>query len=471
MEEQESKSINLVLAIYLPEKSGYSSNMILSNGLLKISDSNIELSIYFDKESLTIPEHISLINDWSKYNLDSRIIVCEGEYSGQPINIDLSSSARIKLSNSSSFHPEFNHVTKLGYDKIKLISDNFNELPKNTAYLHLNPNGFHFIKHFYNLISIKTGNLVDLSKRKNSKFKIKNGYFIPQFYLRLIDGSEKRAATIIKKPMIGLFLNKNILYEDVERYEDVILGICSFFHQVKYSFPIKEHIYFDHIEATYTAENLELETQPIHMLQLGVNFRFTEFLEKVKIDLIWENYKILKKAINLYVQAGFLTETTEFLVRYNILEILASYIYKSLKENIKAEIIFPFTGDLDTIKKKFAECLNIFLNILPNDHHSQFEKTWQYFKDDVLESKKITLTEKLELLLDQCDIDIKKLPISVNKIVRLRNDITHGSVDSKSLVDITKYNNVLYQLNGLVILRFMGLRSKLYTFETKENIL
>ena len=126
---------------------------------------------------------------------------------------------------------------------------------------------------------------------------------------------------------------------------------------------------------------------------------------------------------------------------------------------------------MDTIKKKFAECLNIFLNILPNDHHSQFEKTWQYFKDDVLESKKITLTEKLELLLDQCDIDIKKLPISVNKIVRLRNDITHGSVDSKSLVDITKYNNVLYQLNGLVILRFMGLRSKLYTFETKENIL
>jgi len=451
------------VAIYLPQESNYAKKKIVSEASLEITDTKSELSIYLDNDMLSLPQSLSLLNDWDKFNLGSRFIVCESEYLGKRVSIDLSQSKRIKLSGSSSRESSINYIIKIRYDSIKLVEDNINNIKENNVFLHLNPNGFHIVKRFYNLISISNENRILPFKIKDYKFKIKEGFFKPQFHLRIIDGTNLKNTTIIKQPYIGLFLNSDIKYINLTIYESVILSVCSFYHQVSYVFVLKEYVFTDHIERVYSPQKQELEVEPLDHYLLGIHLNFPQFITKIDIDFIWENYMVIKKVVELYVQARFLSETTEFLVRYNILEVLASYIYKSFSTASVEKNISKFKGSDDEIEQLFNDSLNTFLNSLIESNHAQFTKSWQYFKSEILNKGNLSLTEKLELLFEQAGIDISKFPISLKKIVKLRNNITHGSLGNTSSDDVQKYNKLLFQLNGLTILRFMGIKSKLYS--------
>ncbi len=261
------------------------------------------------------------------------------------------------------------------------------------------------------------------------------------------DKKNDRTATIIKEPKIQFKYQKGITEQEAIFYGDVVLMLASFYHHIKIDFILRRiHL----AESTIMIKNIEqknyFDTKG-NLLGFEIHRDFNKFLQSSWQKATLKNFGLLSKAVTLFNQSLLVDNSSAFLIRYNIIEICG----KTSAE----DGIWNFKLNNDELDKFFSDTRERISNIIDETEQEHFNNKWNSIQN-IIKSK--SLRKQLEDSLTKHDINVETLPIRTSKIVQLRNNITHGSLDKVNIEDLRKANILLYRISGILILNLMGIK-------------
>jgi len=156
---------------------------------------------------------------------------------------------------------------------------------------------------------------------------------------------------------------------------------------------------------------------------------------------------LLSKAITLFNQSHLVDNYSTFLIRYNIIEICN----KQKQDNVK----FTVALDKRQTKAKQDEALNTLLETIDKKEHEDFKKRWQSVQT-ILQNR--PMKNQLVSFLESQNLDPKTFPVKIDDLQKLRNNITHGSIDKVNTEQLRQANILLYRISGILILNLMGIK-------------
>jgi hypothetical protein len=408
----------------------------------------IELRIFYNSKTY-FGEKLSVwisSMDWRKFG--SHIKVSNEAQNDRLLRINLSEAKLCGLSNSTSY---FDGNTKYVIIKIDTVKIYWKPVKEeiNTAEFYMHDVGFRVVEPFYSILFGFGGNFnISRMKMKETFYKLGKSEFRPEFNTYSSDSRDRRIAEIIKEPKIQFKYNDSVTEAETYFYGKVISSLASFYHHVKIDYSLCRINLPEH---TITIKKIE-EKNPVDIKgDLGgfnIQWDFHEFLLTDWQSGTLKNFKLISKTIELFNQALLVDDNSEFLIRYNIIEICDRRKQKNerfksvLKGNVK--------------KNKYKEALNLLLETIAVEEHELFKNKWTTLSGK-LEQKPMKST--LDSFLESQNLKLTEFPISTDKLKTLRDCITHGSIDKIDIEELKKTNRFLYRLNGIMILNLMGIRA------------
>ncbi|MBK7965761.1 MAG: hypothetical protein IPK10_11070 [Bacteroidetes bacterium] len=156
---------------------------------------------------------------------------------------------------------------------------------------------------------------------------------------------------------------------------------------------------------------------------------------------------MLSKAISLYNQSHLVDSYSEFLIRYNIVEICD----KRKQDNVK----FKHALNTKQTKIKQDEAFAKLLETIDKNEHEEFKKRWHNVKT-LLQNR--PMKNQLITFLEHQGLDPKSFPINLDDLKRLRDNIVHGSNEKVNPEQLRQANILLYKISGILILNLMGIK-------------
>jgi len=223
--------------------------------------------------------------------------------------------------------------------------------------------------------------------------------------------------------------------------------LASFYYHIKIDY-ILRRIHLP--ENTITIKNIEQKNFYNiigNLRDFEIDWDFNKFLQESCQTETIKNFTLLSKAIKLFNQSHLVDNSSAFLIRYNIIEICD----KQKRKNIK----FKLALDKNQTKEKQDEALKILLETININEHEDFKKRWQ----SVLANLQYKPMEKqLVSFLESQVKNTNTFPVSIKDLIKLRNNITHGSIDKVDVELLRKANILLYRISGILILNLMGIK-------------
>jgi hypothetical protein len=139
--------------------------------------------------------------------------------------------------------------------------------------------------------------------------------------------------------------------------------------------------------------------------------------------------------------------SSAFLIRYNIIEICDKQKQATEK--------FTLTLNKKQRKAKQDEALVKILETIKTDEHEEFKKRWQNVQT-LLQNK--TMKNQLVSFLESQNLDPETFPVSIKDLKKLRDYITHGSIERVDQELLRRSNILLYRITGILILNLMGVK-------------
>lgn len=324
---------------------------------------------------------------------------------------------------------------------------------KNTAEFYLDDKGFRVIEPFYSFLSpkkwfVNDGNFNIGRMNDSTKFyKLGISKFRPEFNLVSKDDRKSRVATVTKEPKIQFKYNNGITEEKAVLYGDVVLMLASFYHHIKIDY-ILRRIHLS--ENTITIKKLEQKNfvdRSGNLRGFGIYWDFNKFLQSSWQKETLKNIELLSKVIILFNQSQIVDDYSTFLIRYNIIEICD----KQKQGNVK----FSLALNKKQTKAKQNEALKTLLETINKDEHEEFKKRWHNVQT-LLQNK--TMKNQLVSFLESQNLDPKTFPLKLDELKKLRDNITHGSIENVNAEQLRQANILLYRISGILILNLMGIR-------------
>ena len=105
-------------------------------------------------------------------------------------------------------------------------------------------------------------------------------------------------------------------------------------------------------------------------------------------------------------------------------------------------------------KAALTACMQEFIK--REKEKKDFKKRW----DDIqaLLANKPMITE-LDNFIKYLNIDISNFPISIKDIRKMRNDLSHGSIEKYNEMKLTQANILLFGIIGVIILKAFGIEN------------
>lgn len=278
-------------------------------------------------------------------------------------------------------------------------------------------------------------------------YKLEKSTFRPEFNFVSKDDRKERVATVTKEPKIQFKYGKGVTEKEAVFYGDVILMLASFYHHIKIDYVFRRiHL----PENTITIKNIEQNNfldSSGSLRGFGVYWNFNKFLQ-----LSWQkesikNFTLLSKVISLFNQSHLVDSYSTFLIRYNIIEICD----KQKQDNVK----FKLALNKKQIKAKQDEALVKLLETIDKNEHEEFRKRW-YNVQTLLQNK--PMKNQLVSFLESQNLDPKTFPVKLDDLKKLRDNITHGSIDKVNAEQLRQANILLYRISGILILNLMGIK-------------
>lgn len=414
----------------------------------------IELRILFDEKTGfgdSLMDWTSKI-DWRKFGSYITVELTKNNTNERLQKIDLSEASLTGCTNSSTF---FDAGKKYIIVKIDTIKFYWNPVKDEyyTAEFYLDDKGFRVVKPFYSFLSPKNWSKNDgkfnIGRMNDSTkfYKLENSTFRPEFNFVSKDSRNERVATVTKEPKIQFKFRKRITEKEAIFYGDVVLILASFYHHIKIDY-ILRRIHLP--ENTITIKNIEqknfLNTSG-NLWGFGIDWNFNKFLQSKWQKESIENFTLLSKAISLFNQSHLVDNYSTFLIRYNIIEICD----KQKQDNVKFKLVL----NENLTKAKQKEALIKLLETIDKSEHEEFKKRWHNVQT-LLQNK--PMKNQLTSFLESQNLDPKTFPIKLDTLKKLRDSITHGSVDKVNPEELRKANIFLYRICGILILNLMGIK-------------
>ena len=430
---------------------------------LKTTQDEIELKIFYEDSSYfgeKLATWSSTI-DFKKFGSFIKAVVTPNHTNERLQKVDLSEAKLCGLSNGSNYYEGNKKYVVVKIDTVKFYW-NPNEENKNTAEFYLDDKGFRVVEPFYGIFGpksfFKNDGKFEISRMNDSTkfYKLGKSYFRPEFNVYSKDNKKDRTATIVKEPKFQFKYQNGITEKETAFYGDVVLMLASFYHHIKIDYTLRRiHL----LENTISIKNIEQKNYfdtSGNLWGFEIHWDFNKFLQASWQKETLKNFDLLSKAITLFNQSLLVDSSSAFLIRYNIIEICG----KSSEE----DSIWNFTIKNDELDNFFNETKNNISKIIDKKEQEHFNNKWISILN-IIKSK--SLRKQLEDSLTKNDIDVEILPIKTGKIVQLRNNITHGSIDKVKTEDLRKANILLYRISGILILNLMGIKEWKLNIEIK----
>lgn len=414
----------------------------------------IELRILFDEKTGfgdSLMGWTSKI-DWRKFGSFLKVELTKNHTNERLQKIDLSEAELIGSTSSSNFYEDSKKYIIVRIDTVKFYWNPVKD-ENNTAEFYLDDKGFRIVEPFYSFLSPKSwfkndGNF-DIERMNDSiKFyKLGKSTFRPEFHFVTKDDRKARVATVTKEPKIQFKYGKGITEKEAFFYGDLILMLASFYHHIKIDYVFRRiHL----PESTITIKNIEhnnfLDTSG-SLRSFEIYWNFNKFLQSSWQKESIKNFTLLSKAISLFNQSHLVDSYSTFLIRYNIIEICD----KQKQDNVK----FKLALNKKQKKAKQDEALVNLLETIDESEHEEFRKRWHNVQT-LLQNK--PMKNQLVSFLESQNLDPKTFPLKLDDLKRLRDNITHGSIDRVNAEQLRQANILLYRISGILILNLMGIK-------------
>ncbi len=414
----------------------------------------IELRIFYDKSSYFDSKLLSWFKeiDGNKFGSFLKVEVTQNYKNEGLKRIDISGAKLCGASSSTSYYEGNKGYVILKIDKIKLYW-NTNEENKNTAEFYLDDKGFRVVKAFYSVFGPKTSSendwKLEISRMNDSHefYELGKSLFRPEFSFSSSDNENGRVATIHKEPIIQFKYQDDITEEEAILYGDVVLMLASFYYHIKIDYKFRR---INLSENTITIKNIEeknyYDTNE-NLCEFGSYLNFNEFLQKHWQEGTLENYELLSKAISLFNQSYLVDSSSAFLIRYNIIEICD----KQKRGNGN----FTYMLNKKQIQAKQEEALDILLGMIKPDEHEEFKTRWGNIQSSL---KNKPMKDQLVSFLKSQNLNLLTFPVKVEDLRKMRNNITHGSINKVVPAQLRKANILLCRISVILILNLMGIK-------------
>lgn len=415
---------------------------------LYFSENEIELRIFYDGDTYFGDKLAYWITTIDLKKFGSFLKITGENTNPKLLKVDLSDAELCGLENSTSYYEGDLKYVIIRLSTVKLYWSPLYKDDINTAEFYLSDVGFRVVEPFYSFLSGYDGKFnIDRMTRTDAFYSLGKSEFRPEFNTYSRDKKSNRIAEVIKEPKIQFKYKKNVSENEAILYGNIVSYLASFYHHIKidYSYiriclpehtiiikKIEKKNYFDTSRSLYGFNNY---------------WTFPKFLQSDWQEGTLKNFKLLSKVIELFNQALLVDSNSEFLIRYNIIEIC---------NNLKQDTVkFNFSLKGNPKKKKFKSALELLLETIDPSEHKQFKNKWSSLLGK-LEYK--PMISPLITFLESQQLNVSEFPITVSELNKLRNDITHGSIDKIDREQLRKTNQFLYRINGILILNLMGIK-------------
>lgn len=413
---------------------------------LTTKDNKIELKIFYNDKTY-LGEKISMwaskIN-WRKFG--SFIKTSKENQNERLQRIDLSNSQLLGMTNGTSQYEGNSKFVIIQLDSVKFYWNPIKE-ELNTAEFYLPDSGFRVVHPFYSVVFGYDDNF-NISRMNGMDvfYSLGKSEFRPEFFTYSRDDRENRVATITKEPKIQFKYKEPVTETEAIFYGDVIRLIASFYHHIKIDYSLRRIHLPEHTITIKKIEEKSIFETSGGFSGFNLFWDLHKFLQSDWQRNTLKNFKLLSKAIELFTQALYVDSNSEFLIRYNILEICDTRKHANEKFNLVLK------GNAK--KKKYKQALDLLLETVSPSEHKAFKNKWSSLSGK-LENK--PMKSPLVSFLESQNLKTSEFPISVDKLKKLRDNITHGSIDKVDAEFLQNANRFLYRINGILILNLIGI--------------
>ncbi len=417
--------------IYEKTNCQFTSNLLVDNN-------QIALTIHFDKGTGFGTKLIYWLekNGFEKFGRHIKAEIT----SSSNINKIIFSEAEIMTSNLKS---DF-IVLYLSSIRIEEETSTINETYAN---FYLNEVGDSLTNRFYSDFQI-VDDFLNFKHLNKDFFKISNYEYRPEFELQIIEQNTK----VLKIGKVPKLHFKNITGASNEILNCVKI-ICD-----GISFYGKAYLYYDKAVIQLKGKRIYIKNiiKPLplkpwfNLFLVGNKMDIFEFLRNDWASKIASKKDYLKFStiVSKFLQALILDDRNKFLIQYSILEILRGG--KDGNEKEKFECIVD-----DKEKEKIlTQSFEIILKCVDIKDHEDIKSKWKYHKDKIFERPS---KRNIQDFLSQNSIHQEKFPskFSTNKIVKMRDNIAHGSIRKVKEGELKQMNKILLRINTILILNYL----------------
>lgn len=429
----------------------------LHHAHLHSSNNKIELRIYFDIKTNFDYKLMMWAANISANKFGSYLRISNENKNFRMLKMDLSESTLINIKRDSEFRDGRGNYVAIEIDTYKIYWEP-DPHQLNTGEFYLAKNGFQVVDEFYSLL-FGFGVNFDMKrmKGKTQKYKLLKSKFRPEFLTSSKDKKGNRVASVIKEPKIQFQYDGTIQESEATLYNDIVLLLASFYHHEKIDFRLCRIYMKDY---TISIKKIERQT-PINSYGglggFGLYWDFHKFLTAKWRNGTLKNLPLLKSSIELFNQALLVDRNSEFLIRYNIIEIC-----NRIKPQFKKIKFLKTRHDQES---KFEEAFKILYDIVSPTDKPGFKNKWQSISNNL---KIKPMKSPLNTFLTSQKLNVNEFPISIDELKALRDNITHGSINKVDAELVRKSNIFLYRINGILILNLMGIKTWKFNYTIKE---
>lgn len=413
---------------------------------LYAKESSIELRIFFGF-NLHTPKFSLWLHDGNLEKAFAKCTVTNINKENSTQKIDFSESKIIGYSLGGNQNENgLGEYFKITLSSVRIYRDSSNN-KLDSADFYMNAVGFDLVKNFHSLLYGNNGEFkISRMKGYEDFYQFDNLKFRPEFEFNSSDDRDETKAFIEKKPKIRFTFPKDTRENEIVQCAEIVRLLGSFYmhNNIEYNFS-RIHLQNSTL-LIYKAKGKDYIQSTMGLHGFGLNWDFHELMLSDWQNSAKNNFKLLSKIIPLFVQSMLVDNHSSLLILCNIFEYCMGGFSPEPKK-------YPLIMTEEQANEKYETACKHMLETIDPKHHNEFLDKWEY-----QQIKLKTRPEKGKWLeyIKSKSIEISHI-ITIDKIKKIRDNITHGSLDRVKGTEIKKANALMYGITGLLILQHLNI--------------
>lgn len=409
-------------------------------------ENEIELQIFFPANSFFEHKFSKWLNtiSWRDFGKYLKVDLLTKGTRMKTIHFDEASI--LNFSSSSNINTKLGKWISIKLDYVKTywqpIKDNIG-----SAEFYLNENGFKFVSEFYAVMWPTKDNEFTFSKMNYvlDQYNLGKIQFSPQFNLVNSDSRDKQQATITKEPKIQISFIDSIKEIELIKHTQLISSVISFYYKKPIDFTFSRiHLKNKTITIKRILNNNAFSVSDFTIYPVYTGFGIDSLFRKLKQNTFSDkSISQLNVVIEKFWQSQFVDSRSAVLLKFAILELFKVGFKTSTDSYVLKESV--------TKRTILKDVKNMLLEAIESDfERKDFENKWNSYLSQKILNK--TMKSPFEEFLRSKGMEPDSFAVSFSEIKKVRDSITHGSIEKYSLEELDKVNAMLYRICiGLIL--------------------